>query len=83
MVTSTEEYECDAVTVTRDANCVEIADEMDANTIGCVVVVEDGTPVGIVSAAPFAVNPLIARSFRSHLDPDGGEMEKMVREGAE
>lgn len=45
----TRDYEVDVVTVAPDATCVEVADEMDAHTVGCVVVVKDGVPVGMIT----------------------------------
>ena len=42
-------YESSVVTVSPEASCIEIADEMDAHGVGCVVVEGGGAPIGIVT----------------------------------
>jgi len=73
MVASTQQYECDAVTVTRDANCVEVADEMDANTVGCVVVVMEGAPVGIITD-----RDLVCRVVALDRDPEKTRADEIM-----
>jgi CBS domain-containing protein len=58
-------YETDAVSVTADASCVEVADLMDLKSVGCVVVVEDERPIGMITD-----RDLLCRVIAADLDPD-------------
>jgi len=73
MVTSAQGYECKAICVTRDANCVDVADEMDVKTVGCVVVVEDGVPVGIITD-----RDLVCRVVAQDRDPEKTRAEEIM-----
>lgn len=44
-----EVFESRVFTVAPETSCVDVADEMDAHSVGCVVVVEGGKPVGIIT----------------------------------
>ncbi len=73
MVSSAEHFECDAICVTRDTDCVTVADEMDANTIGCVVVVDDGAAVGIITD-----RDLVCRVVALDRDPEKTRAEEIM-----
>ena len=66
-------YECNAVTVSRDATCVEVADEMDLNSIGCVVVAVEDEPVGIITD-----RDLVRRVLADDLDPEKTRAEEVM-----
>jgi CBS domain-containing protein len=58
--------ECHVFTVRLDATATEIADEMDENSVGCVVVVDEKeAPVGIVTD-----RDLLRRVVAAGRDPD-------------
>jgi len=59
------DYELEVVRVAPDATCVEVADEMDAHTVGFVVVVQDGAPVGIITD-----RDLVCRVVAADRDPE-------------
>jgi CBS domain-containing protein len=65
MVNTAEDFECDVVTVAPSTSCVDVADDMDLNSVGCVVIVEDGAPVGIVTD-----RDLVCRVTALNLDPE-------------
>jgi CBS domain-containing protein len=60
-----QDYETEVVSVAPDTSCVEVADEMDVHTIGCVVVVEEGAPVGIITD-----RDLLCRVVAESRDPE-------------
>jgi signal-transduction protein with cAMP-binding, CBS, and nucleotidyltransferase domain len=62
---SISSFESEAVTVPPSATCVEIADAMDLNTVGCVVVTEDDRPIGIITD-----RDLMCRLVAADRDPD-------------
>jgi CBS domain-containing protein len=60
-----ERYSSDVVTVAPDESCVEVADLMDLNTVGCVVVAEAGVPRGIITD-----RDMVCRLVAADLDAD-------------
>ena len=60
-----ERYSSDVVSVSPDATCVEVADEMDRHTVGCVVVAADGVPHGVLTD-----RDIVCRLVAAGLDPD-------------
>lgn len=55
-----EVFESRVFTVAPQTTCVDIADEMDAHSVGCVVVVDGGKPVGIITDRDIAVQVVAA-----------------------
>ena len=59
------DYEVDVVRVAPEATCVDVADAMDAHTVGCVLVVMDDAPVGIITD-----RDLVCRVVAADRDPE-------------
>ncbi len=62
---TSSDYESGVITVPSGASCSDIADEMDRNTVGCVVVANDGVPAGIVTD-----RDLVCRVLAEGRDPE-------------
>ncbi|MBW2383506.1 MAG: CBS domain-containing protein [Deltaproteobacteria bacterium] len=60
-----EVYESNVVTVEPQYSCVDVADEMDARSVGCVVVVDGDKPLGIITD-----RDLICRLVAADRDPE-------------
>lgn len=59
------DYETEVVTVTEKTSCFDVADELDARTVGCVVVVDEGKPIGILTD-----RDLVCRVLAAGRDPE-------------
>jgi CBS domain-containing protein len=59
------DYETEVVTVAPETSCFDVADLLDARTVGCVVVVDKGHAVGIVTD-----RDLVCRVIAADRDPE-------------
>ncbi len=62
---SSHAFECDVISVLPNATCVEVADEMDLHSVGCVVVAEKDVPIGIITD-----RDLVCRVVAVERDPE-------------
>ncbi len=61
----TIDYESDVTSVPSGADCIDIAEKMDRNTVGCVIVADEGVPRGIVTD-----RDLVCRVLAEGRDPE-------------
>lgn len=64
-MTRSGDYDSEVATVSSGANCVDIAEQMDRHTVGCVVVADAGVPRGIVTD-----RDLVCRVLAEGRDPE-------------
>jgi CBS domain-containing protein len=68
-----EVYESNVVTVRPQTRCVDVADEMDARSVGCVVVVDGDKPVGIITD-----RDLMSRLVAENRDPEKTQASEVM-----